>query len=190
MFGLLKMLVINKKRSAVEAAAKKTPIRSTSSTPAMNKELIRLALKDTIKAFGVPLEWIQCDVVDSVAGSARARINIVLEMQCWDEDLLRYSQLISKYFLKKIGLYLPGIDLSTFQISWSFGMECHSPYSVMPPVELWTPISKAPRHASASEYFDRRKKMRDGTASVHIHDDGLPNTDNEHYAPTAHSPLA
>ena len=186
MFEFLKKMSAKKKAPHSASDASNRLARSLS---AMKREMIRLALKDTIKVFGIPPDWIQCYVVEGSEKADGKNTYIILEMQCWNENLLRYSHLIAENFLKRIGFYMADVDISNFHASWGYSTKCQSPYSVMPEMDLWAPLDNNSAQAPTSDYFDRRKNKREVTSSVFIHDDGLPKPDDAHYAPTSHSAL-
>jgi hypothetical protein len=135
----------------------------------MQRELVRVVLKDTLRRSGVPLEWLTCEVVTLAHGSDNetGQLQIQLTLMQWHELFLRYAPALEHKLLLGLDRFEPSVDHSKYVISWRFAPDCGCPFTVMPPPLVW---SHDPAPAAAEEepasVLDRRHATRPSKAAA------------------------
>ena len=103
----------------------------------IQRELIRVAFQDTLRATGVPPEWLDCAVRYIKVGKQEERVQIQLVMKQWSGQLLRYSLAFQNELMHCLDRYEPGVDHSQHEWLWRYAVDCESPFPGMPPPEMW-----------------------------------------------------
>jgi hypothetical protein len=132
----------------------------------IQRELIRVVLKDTLRRNGIPFEWLSCEVVTIAHGPASEELHIQLMLMQWHELFLRYAPALEHQLLRGLDRFEPTVDHSKYTISWRFSPECGCPFKVMPPAVVWshTEQTEAAEHEAPS-VLDRRHAKREPMAA-------------------------
>lgn len=103
----------------------------------VQRELVRVAFKDTLRATGVPAQWLDCEV--SFVQSARhgERIQVQLVVKKWSGLLLRHSLAFQHALAQCLDRYEPHVDHSQHEWTWKFAADCDTPFPDMPDPEDW-----------------------------------------------------
>ena len=145
----------------------------------VQRELVRLAFKDTLRATGVPGQWLDCEV--NIIPSARhgERIQVQLVVKKWSGLLLRHSLAFQHALAQCLDRYEPHVDHSRHEWTWKFAVDCDTPFPDMPAPEEWaiklrvaknrpigpvaqaTPAKLAAGSNGVAEPLDRIFEMRD-----------------------------
>lgn len=104
----------------------------------IQRELIRVAFQDTVRATGVPPQWLDCAVRYIKTGKHEERVQIQIVMKQWSGHLLRYSLAFQNELMHCLDRYEPGVDHSQHEWLWRYAVDCESPFPGMPPPEMWT----------------------------------------------------
>ena len=159
-------------RPAPAPAPSTTGPHSTRPHTDIQRELIRVVLKDTLRRNGIPFEWLSCEVVTITHGPNSEELHIQLMLMQWHELFLRYAPALEQQLLRGLDRFDPAVDHSKYTISWRFSPECGCPFRVMPPAVVWS-HSEQPESAEDEQpsVLDRRHAKRDATALRHRPDD-------------------
>jgi len=103
----------------------------------VQRELVRVAFKDTLRATGVPSQWLDCEVYYIPTGVQLERVQIHLVMKKWSGHLLRYSQAFQSLLLQCLDRYEPHVDHSKHEWLWKYAAQCETPFPAMPEPEEW-----------------------------------------------------
>ncbi len=103
----------------------------------VQKELIRVAFKDTMRNTGVPSTWLDCEVQHHAGPAGTERVQVHLVMKQWSGHLLRYTMAFQKQLLQCMDRYEPTVDHSGFEWLWKFAPDCACPFPNMPAPEEW-----------------------------------------------------
>ncbi len=114
------------------------PSAANSSRPSndVQRELVRVAFKDTLRATGVPWQWLDCEVNYVQDPRHGERVQIVLLMKRWSGHLLRYSLAFQQALTQCLDRYEPHVDHSKHEWVWKYSQDCETPF-VMPAPEEW-----------------------------------------------------
>lgn len=145
----------------------------------IQRELIRIAFKDTLRSTGVPAAWLDCDVryIQSKHGE---RVQIQLIVKKWSGLLLAHSLAFQRELAQCLDRYEAHVDHSQHEWIWKFADDCETPFPQMPAPEAWTqklqaaqakpaaaarPVRSQPAPASASaasaQTHDKAFELRD-----------------------------
>jgi hypothetical protein len=104
----------------------------------IQRELVRVVLKDLLRQHGIPATWIDCEVS---AGSANARgsdVVVTLIVSKWHELLPRYLPLLQRNLVAGLDRFEPSVDHSEYTMHWAFAQDCGYPHTDMPSGAIWS----------------------------------------------------
>ena len=135
MFKLSKRTVATAHAEADESAMH----AANSSRPGLDiqRELLRVAFKDTMRNTGVPSAWLDCEVRTRPGPAGTEQLEVHLVMKQWSGHLLRYAMAFQKQLLQCMDRYEPTVDHSGFEWMWKFAADCECPFPNMPAPEEW-----------------------------------------------------
>ena len=171
MFGLFKKRAPAPPPSSPAVSLRSTlmPAQESSSSISSNDvrvELVRAVLKDTVRAHGLPSDWLRAEVHSLPGAKANGSLHIRIIMTKWSGTLLKYTMALERLLLTGLDRYDPAVDHSGYTVSWQFAKDCACPFPTMPAPETWdkkkTPATKV---AEPVEFFERRQRARN-TGSV------------------------
>ena len=105
----------------------------------MQKELIRMVLREALRFHGIPMDWIRSAVRRVQGSSGQEVTQIHLVYMHWNEQLLRYSAVLEKKILSRLAQYEPGQQPSRFEVVWRYHDKCNCPHIDMPVENVWEP---------------------------------------------------
>ncbi len=153
----------------------------------LQRELIRVVLKDTLRRNGIPLDWLACEVITIVqSGNSKDQLHIQLMLMKWHELFLRYAPALEHQLLRGLDRFDPSVDHSHYIISWRFSPDCGCPFSTLPSPVVWLHSEKPkPVVQEPASVLDRRKKPRPpkGTAKRAAPTRGNSDDDRTELAP-------
>lgn len=127
---------------------------------AKHREMVRIAVKGTLKQYGLGATWIGCDVnfaLPPMAGRTPSdALAIRLIVQEWREDLLRYLPALERKIRAALDRDAPGIDHSRHSFSWQFAPDCGCPVDELPDAGNWSK-KVAAEPGSSSRTADKRE---------------------------------
>ncbi len=128
----------------------------------IQRELVRVVLKDLLRAHGIPGNWLGCEVLVMPNRKRDDEVTVQLQMQQWNEQLLRHAPALEGALRKALDRFDPLVDHSRYKYMWQFGANCGCPYTELPAKFAWTaPPAEAPADSSApANILDRRKRPR------------------------------
>lgn len=154
MFSIVKMLTQASAKRAREAAhpAEQVaagpegpeskdfyPSRSHASTlgTVTHRDLFAVILRDTLRMYGIPLEWVNVEVLNTSKDSNAFRLQINFVIHHWHEGLLMYAPALQKQFLQTLRDFDPITDHSRHSVCWKFSPKCESPLTEIPGPSYW-----------------------------------------------------
>ncbi len=154
----------------------------------LQRELIRVVLKDTLRRNGIPFDWLSCEVITIAQGpDTHEQLHIQLMLMKWHELFLRYAQALEHQLLRGLDRFDPSVDHSRYIISWRFSPDCGCPFGTLPPPVVWLHDEESqPAVQEAPSILDRRHGPRppNGAAAR-----AAPRRDDGDYERTELSPF-
>ena len=189
MFGFFKKRLPVAHPPAQPESPKSSPVstyKSSAISVSKNElrlELVRTVLKDTMRAHGLPADWLRAELTVPTGAAANEPLHIRIIMTKWNGSLLKYTMALERLILTGMDRYDPAVDHSGYTVSWQFAKNCVCPFPTLPPPESWlkkkTPV---PKMAVTEDFFDRRKQARHaGSNKDWAHRD--PNRNQDDAAP-------
>jgi hypothetical protein len=144
----------------------------------VQRELVRVVLKDTMRRHGIPSEWLTCEVNTVTTSANTEELHIQLVLVQWHELLLRYAPALEIQLLRGLDRLEPTVDhAKKSTISWRFAPECGCPFTVLPPPVVWShDAAPEPVAEEAPSILDRRQKRRPPKASAAVAPEPTPDT--------------
>lgn len=90
------------------------------------RALVRMAFKDTLRATGLPEQWLTCEVRYVRTSRGEERLQVQLVMHQWNEHLLGYSLAFQKALMECLDQYEPDVDHSKHEWLWRFAPTCET----------------------------------------------------------------
>jgi hypothetical protein len=115
----------------------------------IQRELVGVVLKDTLRLHGIPATWIGCEVnvlsrksrTMNVAAPANTPLDedlfVHLVILKWNEALLRFAPAFERQLIEGLDRFEPHIDHSKYIVSWRFSPTCGCPQTRMPNPKFW-----------------------------------------------------
>lgn len=157
----------------------------------IQRELVRVVLKDTMRRHGIPSEWLACDTQTVATGPHTEELHIQLVLVQWHELLLRYAPALEIQLLRGLDRFEPTVDhAKKCTITWRFAPECGCPFTVLPPPVVWShDAAPEPVDEEAPSVLDRRQKRRPPKSAAGAAPKIAPKRDDGDYERTELSPF-
>ena len=139
-------------------------VNSSKAASEIGRELVRVAFKDTVRATGVPADWLGCEVRVVTDRYQTERLQVQLVIKKWSGHLLRYAMAFQQQLTQCLDRYDPATDHSQYEWLWSFSPNCGCPFPTMPAPEEWAQKLEASKAKKPTEFFERRKAPRTAPA--------------------------
>lgn len=150
----------------------------------VQRELVRVVLKDTLRMHGIPAGWISGEVTVAPDKAGGEVLSVQLVVMKWNEALLRFAPAFERQLLLGLDRFDPQIDHSGYVVSWRFAPDCGCPFTQMPDPQFWTKASEPPAQGN---------DVSSGQATTSKPKFDLPPSDLDNlpsgFAPTEPSPL-
>ena len=163
MFNLSKRGAVDSRLPATDSVSP-SAANSSKGGNDIERELVRVAFKDTLRATGVPADWLSCEVRLVADRGMAERMQVHLVMQQWSGHLLRYAVAFQTQLRQCLDRYEPSVDHGQYEWLWRFAADCASPFPTMPAPEEWAKKLEASKTQKPPELFERRKAPRSATA--------------------------
>ncbi len=129
------------------AAESKTP---PGSPKALHRELLRVALRDTLVRHGIPIQWITAETLPMPVNATEMGLHLRLLIRHHDPRLLAHALALQTSLIKRVELLDPNSALWLMGISWQFALLTQPALLDMPdPAEWANPLPAASSCQSA-----------------------------------------
>lgn len=188
MFEFLKTRRVND-QVAQKTETNAVEAKNTQQHNDIRRELIRVVLKDTLRAHGIPTNWLACEVIIITRPNDGHETHIHLVVLKWHEKLLRYADAFQRKLLLDLDRFDPSVDHSGYIVSWRFAADCGCPFKELPDPRTWLLSAQAQADEEPVPVLDRRRVPREPHSARS--DSKATNRDNppKEYAPTQVAPL-
>lgn len=103
----------------------------------VQRELVGMVLKDTMRLHGVPSQWLGCEVSHITRYGSQESFVVRLVIHKWNTTLLRYLPALENQLRLGLDRYEPGVDHTGFIMTWQFSADCGCPHHAMPSPAIW-----------------------------------------------------
>ena len=145
----------NKPKAAASVSPRRpdTPKEPVSGTTQQHsdvqRELVRVVLKDTLRKNGIPAGWIGCEVTGISHRDMDDELFVHLIVMQGNEALLQYAPALQRDLMQGLNRFEPNVDHSNYVVSWLFSPDCGFKRSSMPAPSFWA-LDEAAQQAALS----------------------------------------
>lgn len=129
---MLKMFGFGKAPPTAASASTSTTRQTTE-----QRELVRMALHDTLRKHGLQSGSITCDILPAPAGTKDAATLVLLNVVQWHDALMDYAPALEQELRKTIERIDSSPVPATYNFAWKFAPECGCPHASMPRPDTW-----------------------------------------------------
>ncbi|MEP6825282.1 MAG: hypothetical protein ABI919_10735 [Ramlibacter sp.] len=105
----------------------------------LRRELLRVALRDTLVRHGIPTQWITAEAVPEAGPGPEQRVHLRLQIRHYDPRLLAHGMALQSSFYKRVELFDPMAAQWLHGISWQFAVADPPAGIEMPDPAQWAP---------------------------------------------------
>lgn len=148
---MLKFLGFGRSKPADKNLASKPPEQEnlTQQHTDIQRELVRVVLKDTLRLHGIPAGWIACEVTVMSRRARTEDLFVHLTIMNWNENLLRFAPALQQQLIEGLNRFEPNVDHSKYIVSWRFAPNCGCPFIRLPDPSFWLAGDAAPKSETA-----------------------------------------
>ena len=129
---------------ASQPAPHSVPASSLNTTGPMSqenssrRELLRLALRDTLNRTGIPTSWIGADLLAATSRGREPGIHIRLLLKHWDPRVMLHGIAFEQAYRKRVLTLDPLAERWLLGLSWQFALADDSACPPLPHPGIWT----------------------------------------------------
>ena len=147
---------------AKAAESKRAPVSSRDnpltiedgSDNATRRQLVQVLLRDALRKYGIPLRWIDCQMMLVSSRSRGPGMYVRLVVRQWDDRLLNYAHAFQTALMVEITRFEPQASQWLHGISWQLEVGDTCPYLAMPEKAFWSdPVTPPPQISRVSPSF-------------------------------------
>lgn len=151
--------------SSLDNPSSRPSVAGTPSQPSHSatfQDLVRIALRNTLRVNGIPADWVSCEVLPSQQPAAKPPVHhISLVIHKWHEALPQYLPLLQLQLAQNMQRFDPTSDHSVHMMTWRFAPDCVSPHTSMPPPTFWSRPTAKPKFDLPSAPREQWEKRHD-----------------------------
>jgi hypothetical protein len=134
------------------APVSRPPVSVTPSTSrnATRRELVRVALRDTLNRHGIPADWLGVEALSAVTRGREPGLHLRLVVRHWEPQLLACGVALQKGVMQRVLLLDPLAANWMTGISWQFAPVDESNCPDLPPPAHWKAMLAAAKPASGA----------------------------------------
>jgi len=107
------------------------------SANSLRRQLIQVLLKDSMRRHGIPMHWLDCQMLLVSSRSRGEGMYLRIIMKQWDLRMLTYALAFEKSLVMDITRFEPHARDWLYGISWQFDIGDSCPYRHLPDRHLW-----------------------------------------------------
>lgn len=124
--------------------------QGVSSPQTVRKELVRVAVRDTLLHSGIPAAWIRAEPLTTAAPGREAGVHVRLVVQHWDVRLMQHAVALQDHLEKRLAALDPQAEEWLMGLSWQFALEDASACPPLPHPGSWTSSAGHPPAADSA----------------------------------------
>lgn len=107
------------------------------SANSLRRQLIQVLLKDSMRRHGIPMHWLDCQMLLVSSRSRGEGMYLRIIMKHWDLRMLTYALAFEKSLVMDITRFEPHAKDWLYGISWQMDVGDSCPYPDLPDRHLW-----------------------------------------------------
>jgi hypothetical protein len=109
-----------------------------SNPQSVRKDLLRMALRDTLTRNGIPPTWLSADLLRTSSARKEAGLHVRFLVRHWEPRLLTHGLALEQDFAHRLQLLDPAARTWVTGFSWQFALEDASLCPPLPHPNTWT----------------------------------------------------
>jgi hypothetical protein len=105
---------------------------------ATRRELLRIALGETLQRHGIPASWITAEVLSAISRAGATGIHWRLLVRHWDPQLMIHTVALQNRLMGRVQMLDPHAESWLMGISWQFALRDESACPDLPHPGSWT----------------------------------------------------
>lgn len=101
----------------------------------VQREQLRVAVKETLRTHGIPGAWVGGELIS--ATNDQEDMAFVLILQEWHEEILRYLPALQSHILMTLRSQDPSLTILEKNVSWQFSADSGVPHKTLPHNVEW-----------------------------------------------------
>ena len=114
------------------------PVSEAPKDHSKQREMIRLALSAILRRYGIPSQWLGCEVNAVALHGVPDGVLIQLVVHKWHDGLVQYAPALQSELIKEIHLFDKNFFAPECLFVWKFAPDCGNPNSKLPDPGWWT----------------------------------------------------
>jgi hypothetical protein len=107
-------------------------------TSSVRKDLLKLALRETLTRNGIPPTWISADLLRSTNTKRESGLHVRFLLRHWDPRLLLHAVALENHFTDRLLMLDPMARSWVMGFSWQFAMNDQADCPALPHPATWT----------------------------------------------------
>jgi len=132
--------------SQLGTGGSKGPLASENAT---RRELLRVALSETLQRQGIPASWVTGEILTATSRDRESGIHWRLVVKHWEPQLVLHAVALQNRLVGRVQMFDPMAETWLMGISWQFALRDESACPALPHPGSWTAESR-PRPPSPS----------------------------------------
>jgi hypothetical protein len=124
-----------KARADAATSANASGMQDLPTLQAHQNEVLRVAIKDTLKQIGMPVQWVRGDLSLLSANARGAQVQVTLVVLEWNDLLVKFLPLLQQRILVAMNVLDGTREHRQHTVNWQFAPDCGHPYREFP--ALW-----------------------------------------------------
>jgi hypothetical protein len=150
---------------------------------ANRRELVTMAVSDTLRKSGIPATWITAETYPVTTPQRQRGMHLRLCVREWQPTLLDYGATLQKLIKIRIARLDPFSSQWLAGVTWKFDLIDDESCPSLPGPTYWQDIASRPANADTSSWEDRQRALRQVMAPV-----ASPAAPAQHAQPDGFSP--
>lgn len=108
------------------------------SVHSVRKDLLRLAMRETLTRNGIPPGWVSADMLRTNSGKQEAGMHVRFQVKHWEPRLMLHGVALEQHFMHRLLMLDPQAHSWMAGFSWQFALEDTSVCPPLPHPGTWT----------------------------------------------------
>jgi hypothetical protein len=123
--------------------------QGSTSQSAVRKDLLRVALRETLARNGIPSGWVSAEMLRTNSAKREPGMHVRFLLQHWDPRLMLHGVALEQDFMNRLLALDPQAQAWMSGFSWQFALEDAGGCPALPHPGSWTqpPVAEASDHA-------------------------------------------
>jgi hypothetical protein len=104
-----------------EAGHSQTAGTHTKTRSSARRDLVKLALRDTMRKYGIPSDWMDCRTLSVASPDKQPGMHVLFMVRKSDQQVLNYVHAFQENFWREIESIDPQARQWLFSVGWEFG---------------------------------------------------------------------